>query len=88
MENNRPVTHANILCNTRCSILQKLSIKQSAKVIFICRFDRFRIAHSKRQESHMSVGNLSTAHAFDYIVLKVKPGLISCEDLTMILVIN
>ena len=40
---------ANVLCNTRCSIVQKLSNKQSAKVI--CRFDRLRTAHSKRQQA-------------------------------------
>ena len=43
MENNRPPTHArifhaaqgvqNISCSTRCSIVQKLSGKQSAKEI-------------------------------------------------------
>ena len=31
----------------------------------------------------MSIANLSAAHAFDYIVLRVKPGLTSCEDLAM-----
>ena len=46
----------NILCYTRYSIVHKLSNKQSTKVI--CRFDRFRTAHSKRQRSHMSIGNL------------------------------
>ena len=29
----------------------------------------------------MIIGNLSAAHAFDYIMLRVKPGLTSCEDL-------
>ena len=33
----------------------------------------------------MSIENLSSAHAFDYIVLRVKPGLTSCEDLAMAL---
>ena len=33
------------LCNTRYSIVQKLSDKKSAKVI--CRFDRLRTVHSK-----------------------------------------
>ena len=56
--------------------MQKLSNKQSAKVI--SRFDRHRMAHSKRLISHM---NLSAAHAFNYVVLRVKPGLTSCEDL-------
>ena len=29
----------------------------------------------------MSIGNLLDAHAFNYIVFRVKPGLTSCEDL-------
>ena len=69
----------NILCNTRCSVVQKLSIKQSVKLI--CRFDRLITAHSKKQTSHMSIGNLLLTHASDYIVLRAKPGLTSCEDL-------
>ena len=73
--NYRPPMHANILCNTRYSIVQKLSDKQSAKVI--CRFDRL---------SHMSIGNSSATHAFDYIVLMIKPGLTSCEDFAMALI--
>ena len=28
----------------------------------------------------MSIGNLSATHAFNYIVLRVKPGRTSCED--------
>ena len=27
---------------------------------------------------------LSAAHAFDYIVLRINPGLTSCKDLAMI----
>ena len=34
----------------------------------------------------MNIGNLSAAHAFNYIVLRVKPGLISCEDFAMALI--
>ena len=59
--------------------MQKLSVKQSAEVI--CMFDRLRTAHSKRQTSCMSIGNLSAIHAFDYVVLRVKPGLTSREYL-------
>ena len=48
VEKNRPPTHTKIFCATQgVLIVQKLSIKQSAKVIF--RFDRLRTAHSKRQ---------------------------------------
>ena len=40
----------NILCYTRYSIVQKLSTKQSTKVIY--RFDnRLRTAHSKSQKA-------------------------------------
>ena len=71
----------NILFKTRlATIVQNLSNKQSAEVI--CRFDRLRTAHSKSQTSHMNIGKLIGAHAFDYIVLRVNPaGLTSCEDL-------
>ena len=33
----------------------------------------------------MSIGILSAAHAFSYIVLRVNPGLTSCVDLAMTL---
>ena len=32
----------------------------------------------------MSNGNLSAAHAFDYTVLRINPGLTSCKDLAMV----
>ena len=60
--------------------MQKLSIKQSAKGI--CRFDRLRTAHGKRQASDMSIGKLIV---FDYIMFMVKAGLTSCEDLATVL---
>ena len=59
--------------------MQKLSNKQSAKVI--CRFDRLRTAHSKRQKAIEALENLSSTHAFDHIVLRINAGLTSCEDL-------
>ena len=47
--------------------------KQSAKVI--CRLDRHRTSHSKRQKSHnIWALKLLSAHAFNYIVLRVNPG--------------
>ena len=61
----------NIIYNTRYSNAPKLSNKWSAKVI--CRFDT---THSKRQQA---------VHTFDYIMLRVKPGLASCGDLAMVL---
>ena len=54
-------------------IVQELSNKQSV---------------SLRQTSHVSIGNLSSTHAFDYIVLRVKLGLTSCEDLATALVVT
>ena len=63
------------------SIVQKLSNKQSAKMI--CRFDRLRTSHSKRQKSHMSFERLLSADAFNFIV----PDLTSCEDLATALLI-
>ena len=61
----------------------QLSNKQSAKVI--CKFDRFRTAHSKRQKTIWALEKLLATHAFDYILLRVNPGLISYEDLAMAL---
>ena len=40
--------------------------------------DRLRIAHVKDKPS--------SAHTFNYIVLRVKPGLTSCEDIATALV--
>ena len=57
--------HTQNLCYTKYSIIQRLSNKQSVKVI--CRFDRLRIAQCKRQTRHMSVENLLDAYTFDYI---------------------
>ena len=50
-ENNRPPTHIkiNILCYNDVFYYAKLSNKQNAKVI--CRFDRLRRVHSKRQKA-------------------------------------
>ena len=72
-------TRKNILCYIRYSIVQKLSNKQSAKVI--CRFDKLRTDHSKIKTSNK---NLSAAHAFDYIAFKNNPGLTSCKDLAVV----
>ena len=51
----------------------------------ICKFDRLKASHSKTQKSQMSIEKLSPAHTFNYIVLKVNPGLTSCEELAMAL---
>ena len=75
--------HTKYLCYAKYCFVQKLSNKQSTKVI--CRFDRLRTAQSKRQTSHMSIGNLMSAYTLDYIALRVKPGLMSCENLAIAL---
>ena len=67
------------------TIVQKLSNKQSAKVI--CRFDRLRTSHSKRHQNHLSFEKLvSSAYAFNCIALRVNHGLTSCKDLATALV--
>ena len=58
--------------------------KQSAKGI--CRFERLRTSHSKRQKAIQALKRLSFAHAFNYIVLRINPGPTSCEDVAMELV--
>ena len=58
--------------------------KQSAKAI--CRFERLRTSHSKRQKAVQALKRLSFAHTFNYIVLRIIPGLTSCEDVAMVLV--
>ena len=62
--------------------MQKLSNKQSAKVI--SRFDRLRTVHSKSQKAKGVKEELSVAHAFDYIVFRINPGLTSCKDLATV----
>ena len=55
----------------------------------ICKFDRVRIlSHSKRQKSHMSIEKLKSAHAFNYIVLRVNNGLTSCKDVATALQVH
>ena len=55
----------------------------SAKVI--CRFDRLRTAHSKRQQAIWVLKNLLATHTLDYIVFRVEPDLSSFEYLAMAL---
>ena len=62
--------------------MQKLSNKQSAKVIY--RFDRLKTAHSKTQKAIIITENLTTALAFEYLVFMVNPHLTSCKDLAMV----
>ena len=59
VENNQLPMHTKYFIQNKIasSVVQKLSKKQSAEVIF--RFDRPRTAHiSKRQTSYVSTGNL------------------------------
>ena len=51
---------------------------------FVGYIDSLRKAHSKRK-NHMSIEKLIGHPHIWYIVLKVNPGLTSCEDLTMAL---
>ena len=72
----------NIICLTRYSIVQRLSSKQNAKVI--CSFDSFRTAHSKRQKAIEAMENLSAAHAFYYIEVRLNAGLTICKDVATV----
>ena len=49
----------------------------------ICRLDRLRTAHSKSKKAISVMEYLSAAHAFDYIVLRINPGLTTYTDLAM-----
>ena len=65
----------------------KINNKQSAKVI--CRFDTLRTAaHSKSQKAIWVKEYLSTTHTFDYIMLRINPGLTSCKDLATVVDIS
>ena len=75
--------YAKYLCYAKYCFVQKVSNKQSTEVI--CRFDRLITAQSKRQISHMSIGNLMSGNTFDYTALRVKHGLMSCENLAIAL---
>ena len=65
----------------RYSIVQKLSYKQSAKVI--CRLDKLRIAHSKSKKAIWVMECLSSTHEFDYIVIGIIPGLTTGKALAI-----
>ena len=62
--------------------MQKLSNKQSAKVIG--KFDRLRTAHGKSKKAIGVIEYLSAVHAFDYIVFRIKSGPPSCKDLAKV----
>ena len=81
VENNWLPMHTKYFIQNKIasSAVQKLSKKQSAEVIF--RFDRPRTAHSKRQTSYVSTGNLIGFPCIWLHSAKVNPSLISCEDL-------
>ena len=70
----------NFSCYTRHAIVQKLSNKQSAKVIF--KFDRLRTSHNKRKKSLMSIEKVIVCPWFDYTVLRVNPDLTSGKEVT------
>ena len=56
MENNQPPTHAKYFMLHKTFFCAELSNKQSAEVI--CRFDRLKTAHRKRQTSHVTIAKL------------------------------
>ena len=76
----------NILCYTRYSVVQKLSNKQNAKVIY--RFDRLRTSYGKRQKAIWALEKLLSTHEFDYILLRVKSGLIRLKLLPLMYIIE
>ena len=43
--------------------------------------------HTARDKKPWALQNLSAAHTFDYILLRVNFGLIICEDLAMALIL-
>ena len=61
--------------------MQKLSNKQRVKVIF--RLDTLKTAHSKSKKAIWVLEYLSSSHAFDYIMLRINPGLTTRKDLAM-----
>ena len=62
----------------------KLSNKQNAKVSVICMFDRLRIAQQE-SKAICVMEKILAAHAFDYIVIRINPGLTSCKDLATVM---
>ena len=50
----------------------------------ICRFDRLRTAHRKSQKAISVMQCLLAALAFDYVVLRINPGLTNCKDLATV----
>ena len=51
----------------------------------ICRFDRLRIVHTQQElKCHMSSEMLMAAHFFDYIALRINPGLTSFKDIATV----
>ena len=76
MRSKKLATHAHSW-STRYFIVQNT---QSSNVKGVCRFDRLT-SHNKRSKCHMNIEKVSSTHVFSYIVLRVNPGLTSCEDL-------
>ena len=62
--------------------MQNLSDKKSVKVI--CRFDQLTTTEGQSYNAILVMQCLLAAHIFDNTVLRIKPGLISCKDLAMV----
>ena len=76
-----PPTYANYFMLHKVFYCAKLSNKKSAKVI--CRLDKPRTTNSKSKKAIWVMEYLSAAYAFDYIVLRINPGLTTCKDLAL-----
>ena len=64
--------------------MPKLNDKKSVKVI--CRFDSLKNSIQLELSCHMSNAMLISPHAFDYMVLRIKPSLNICKDLDTVVV--
>ena len=62
----------------------KLSNKQNVKVSVICMSDRLRIVQQESKAIRV-MEKILAAHAFDYIVIRINPGLTSCKDLATVM---
>ena len=47
------------------------------------RLEGLRTAHSQSEKAIWVMEYLLAAHEFDYMMLRIKPGLTTCKDLAM-----
>ena len=77
----RMPTHAIYFYMHKVFCCARISNRWSVSVIY--KFGRLTMAYYNRYKTIWAVSNISATHAFDYIVLRVKFGLTSCEELAM-----